>query len=110
MAALQSEVKLKMDLAGPLTALQDTARRIAEVQGECKLPVLADEFVESFKPTLMDVIFSWSKVRTLGEAQCQGLSLDHVTAGRVDFCKALPAHRNGSVAARQWQSRTLAVR
>jgi len=58
----QSEVKLKQDLATPLTALQETARRIAEVQSDCKLPVEADEFVESFKPTLMDVIFNWSKV------------------------------------------------
>ncbi len=37
---------------------------IAEVQAECKLPLVADEYVESFKPDLMDVIFSWSKVTT----------------------------------------------
>ncbi|EIE19880.1 HUA enhancer 2 [Coccomyxa subellipsoidea C-169] len=55
------EVKLKAELAEPLAALQDTARAIAEVQRECKLEVDPDEYVESFKPFLMDVIYAWSK-------------------------------------------------
>ena len=58
----QEEVKLKAELAGPLAELQDTARTIAEVQRECKLEVDPDEYVESFKPFLMDVIYAWSKV------------------------------------------------
>ena len=61
---MQAQIKLKQGLAGPLGQLQTTARMIAEVQAECKLPVVADEYVESFKPDLMDVIFSWSKVMT----------------------------------------------
>ena len=59
---MQAQIKLKQGLAGPLGQLQTTARMIAEVQAECKLPVVPDEYVESFKPDLMDVIFSWSKV------------------------------------------------
>ena len=38
---------------------------IAEVQAECKLSVVPDDYVESFKPDLMDVIFAWSKVSTV---------------------------------------------
>ena len=54
---------MKKELANPLAQLQETARRIAELQAECKLPVTPDEIVESFKPALMDVIHSWSLVR-----------------------------------------------
>ena len=61
---LQEEVQLKRELAGPLSQLQETSRSIAEVQRECKLEVNADEYVESFKPFLMDVIHAWSKVRS----------------------------------------------
>jgi hypothetical protein len=32
------------------------------LQAEAKLPVEPEEFQESFKPFLMDVIFQWSKV------------------------------------------------
>ena len=32
------------------------------MQAEAKLPVEPEEFQESFKPFLMDVIFQWSKV------------------------------------------------
>ena len=57
-------MQLKRELAGPLSQLQETSRSIAEVQRECKLDVNADEYVESFKPFLMDVIHAWSKVRS----------------------------------------------
>jgi len=56
-------VQLKGELAGPLSQLQETSRSIAEVQRECKLEVDTDQYVESFKPFLMDVINAWSKVR-----------------------------------------------
>ena len=58
----QEEIKLKQELAGPLAALQETARAIAEVQRECKLEIDPAEYVESFRPTLMDIIHAWSKV------------------------------------------------
>lgn len=59
---LQEEVHLKRELAGPLSQLQETSRSIAEVQRECKLEVDTDQYVESFKPFLMDVVYAWSKV------------------------------------------------
>ncbi len=57
-------MKLKRDLATPLTQLQETSRTIAEIQRECKLEVDTEQYVESFKSFLMDVIFAWSKVRS----------------------------------------------
>ena len=49
------------ELAGPLRQLQETARRIGKVSQEAKLDVDIDDYVESFKPHLMDVVYSWSK-------------------------------------------------
>lgn len=53
--------KLKDELAGPLRVMQETARRIAKVAIESKLPLVEDEYVASFKPELMDAVFSWCK-------------------------------------------------
>lgn len=52
-------------LAEPLSQLQQTARRIAEISEECKLPLDPDEYVESFKPFSMDITYEWSKVQQL---------------------------------------------
>ncbi|BBN07456.1 ATP-dependent RNA helicase DOB1 [Marchantia polymorpha subsp. ruderalis] len=54
-------VHLKNELAWPLRKLQETAKMVAEIQRECKLEVDVESYVESFKPTLMDVMYSWSK-------------------------------------------------
>jgi len=54
-------VKLKEELAGPLRILQEASRRIATVCQDCKLPVDVEEYVQSFKPDLMDVVFAWCK-------------------------------------------------
>ncbi|SGZ02266.1 BQ5605_C033g11199 [Microbotryum silenes-dioicae] len=61
--------KLKEELSGPLRVMQEAARRIAKIAIESKLPLvegewrlgrnLADEYVASFKPELMDAVFSW---------------------------------------------------
>ena len=53
---------MKRVLTLPLQQLQETARHIADISNECKLPLSSDEYVESFKPTLMDVVHAWSKV------------------------------------------------
>ncbi|XP_027919030.1 DExH-box ATP-dependent RNA helicase DExH10 [Vigna unguiculata] len=56
------QIQLRTELAKPLQQLQDSARRIAEIQHECKLDINVDECVEStVRPYLMDVIYSWSK-------------------------------------------------
>ncbi|RZC13746.1 DExH-box ATP-dependent RNA helicase DExH10 [Glycine soja] len=56
------QIQLRTELARPLQQLQDSARRIAEIQHECKLDINVNEYVEStVRPFLMDVIYSWSK-------------------------------------------------
>lgn len=40
--------------------LQDSARRIAQVVSEAKLPIEEDLYVSSFKPHLMDVVHAWA--------------------------------------------------
>ncbi|VDP29926.1 unnamed protein product [Soboliphyme baturini] len=52
--------KLIEELTGILRQMQEIARRIAKVTLEAKLPVDENEYVESFKPHLMDVVYSWT--------------------------------------------------
>ena len=66
----EQQVKLKEELASPLRVLQEMARRIAKVAKESKLPIVEDEYVQSFKVELMDVVIQW----------CRGASF-------VDICK-----------------------
>ncbi|KAK4792151.1 hypothetical protein SAY86_022586 [Trapa natans] len=62
------QIHLRMELSRPLQQLQDSARRIAEIQHECKLEVNVEEYVEStVRPFLMDVIYCWSKGATFAE-------------------------------------------
>ncbi len=53
--------KLPDDLSGPLQILQDTARKVARISQECKLTVNTEEYVQSFRPHMMDVVFQWAK-------------------------------------------------
>ncbi|KAF5787691.1 putative RNA helicase [Helianthus annuus] len=62
------QIHLRSELAKPLQQLQDSARRIAEIQHECKLEVNVDEYVEAVvRPFLMDVIYCWSKGASFSE-------------------------------------------
>jgi ATP-dependent RNA helicase DOB1 len=61
-----SEIQLQVPLANALGTLQQTARHIADTSTECKLPVDADEYVEKFKATLMNVVYEWSKGASFG--------------------------------------------
>lgn len=62
------QVHLRNELAKPLQQLQDSARRIAEIQRECKLDINVEEYVEStVRPYLMDVIYCWSRGATFAE-------------------------------------------
>ncbi|KAJ2701862.1 ATP-dependent RNA helicase mtr4 [Coemansia sp. IMI 203386] len=53
--------KLKEELAGPLRIMQESARQIAQISNECKLSVNEDEYVDSFKSELMDVVNAWCR-------------------------------------------------
>lgn len=62
------QIHLRTELAKPLQQLQESARRIAEIQHECTLDVNVDDYVEStVRPYLMDVIYCWSKGATFSE-------------------------------------------
>ncbi|WFD30827.1 RNA helicase [Malassezia sp. CBS 17886] len=63
-------VRLREELSAPLRVLQDTARRIARVSVECRLPVVEQEYVQSFKVELIDAVLQW----------CQGAKF-------ADICK-----------------------
>ena len=53
--------KLSEELAGPLRQMHAAARRIAKISTECKLPLDEEQYVQSFKTMLMDVVHSWCK-------------------------------------------------
>ncbi|KAF6151368.1 hypothetical protein GIB67_040641 [Kingdonia uniflora] len=62
------QIHLRTELGKPLLQLQESTRRIAEIQRECKLEVNVEEYVEStviifFK----DVIYCWPKGATFAE-------------------------------------------
>jgi ATP-dependent RNA helicase DOB1 len=57
----QEQVALTRVLAGPLARLQAAARRVAAASTSCGLPLDAEEYCEAFRPTLMDVVYLWSR-------------------------------------------------
>ncbi|VDO33181.1 unnamed protein product [Haemonchus placei] len=59
--------KLAEELSGCLRKLHEHARRIAKLAIECKLEIVEDEYVESFKPGMMDVVFQWANGASFGE-------------------------------------------
>ncbi|PKU61642.1 DEAD-box ATP-dependent RNA helicase ISE2, chloroplastic [Dendrobium catenatum] len=62
------KVFLRIDLAKPLQKLQESARKIAEIQRECQLDINVEKYVESaIRPYLIDVIYCWSKGATFAE-------------------------------------------
>ncbi|OLL22909.1 ATP-dependent RNA helicase mtr4 [Neolecta irregularis DAH-3] len=59
--------KLKDDLAGPVRILQETARRIAKVSQESKLNIIEEEYVNSFKTGLIEVVSAWATGSTFAQ-------------------------------------------
>jgi len=59
--------KLQEELAGPLRQMQESARRIAKVSEEAKMSIDAESYVEKFKPSLMDVVYSWCNGATFAQ-------------------------------------------
>lgn len=53
------QVKLKEELAGPLRTMQEAARRIVKVSCECKLELNEQDYIDRFRPELMDVVYAW---------------------------------------------------
>ncbi|VDM61003.1 unnamed protein product [Angiostrongylus costaricensis] len=51
--------KLAEELFDCLRKLHEYARRIAKLSVECKLDIIEDKYVESFKPGMIDVVYEW---------------------------------------------------
>ncbi|XVF75079.1 hypothetical protein PTKIN_Ptkin13bG0159600 [Pterospermum kingtungense] len=58
---LQDAAKPREELELLFTQLQDTARRIAKVQVECKVQIDVESFVSSFRPDIMEAVYAWAK-------------------------------------------------
>lgn len=57
-----NELQLKEELAVPFRELQAQAKLIAKISTESKLAAMTeDEYVQKFKPQLMEVVYEWSK-------------------------------------------------
>ncbi|KAI9887622.1 MAG: ATP-dependent RNA helicase mtr4 [Watsoniomyces obsoletus] len=54
------QAQQKEELARPFREIQAQARIIAKVSQESKLALNEEEYVQSFKPQLMEVVYAWS--------------------------------------------------
>ncbi|EJD37648.1 antiviral helicase [Auricularia subglabra TFB-10046 SS5] len=63
----EAPTKLREELTAPLRVLQETAKRIAKVARESKLPVVEDEYVMSFKVELMESVLLWCRGASFSE-------------------------------------------
>ncbi|BEI88452.1 uncharacterized protein CcaverHIS019_0111700 [Cutaneotrichosporon cavernicola] len=57
----EAKTQLNAEIAAPLRTLQETARRIAQVSVESKLPLVEDEYVQSFKVEMAPLVYAWCK-------------------------------------------------
>lgn len=48
-------------LTNPLKIMNAIARRIAKVSQESKMSIVEEDYISSFRPELMDVVYSWAK-------------------------------------------------
>lgn len=53
--------RLKPELSEPLKQMQEMALKIAKISKECKIEIVEKEYIESFRPELMEVVFAWCK-------------------------------------------------
>lgn len=58
---------LKEELAKPFREIHAQARIVAKVSQESKLPVNEDEYVQGFKPQLMEVVYAWAHGKSFTE-------------------------------------------
>ncbi|KAL6178940.1 hypothetical protein ACLB2K_050457 [Fragaria x ananassa] len=58
---LKDATKPREELDLLFLQLQETARRVADVQLECKVEIDIDSFVNSFRPDIMEAVYAWAK-------------------------------------------------
>jgi len=63
----EQPARLTEDLELPLKIMQDLAKRIATVSKEASLDLDEQEYIEKFRPSLMDVVYAWSKGASFAE-------------------------------------------
>jgi len=63
----EQPTKLTEELEQPLKIMQDLAKRIAAVSKEANLELDEQEYIEKFRPSLMDVVFAWSRGASFAE-------------------------------------------
>lgn len=57
----EDSIPLKQEFQKPFELLQTMAKKIAETQKECKLPIDVDEYVKLYRSDLMEVVYLWCK-------------------------------------------------
>ncbi|KAG8094162.1 hypothetical protein GUJ93_ZPchr0012g20969 [Zizania palustris] len=58
---LQGAPKPREELDLLFYQLQETARRVANLQLECKIQIDVESFVNSFRPDIMEAVYSWAR-------------------------------------------------
>ncbi|EXB80399.1 Superkiller viralicidic activity 2-like 2 [Morus notabilis] len=61
MEKLQDAAKPREELDLLFVQLQDIARRVANVQLECKVQIDVESFATSFRPDIMEAVYAWAK-------------------------------------------------
>ncbi|XP_061115503.1 exosome RNA helicase MTR4 [Conger conger] len=74
--------KLTEQLAGPLRQMQECAKRIAKVSAEAKLDVDEETYLNTFRPHLMDVVYTWAN----GSSFSQICKMTDVFEGSIIRC------------------------
>ncbi|XP_010533964.1 PREDICTED: DExH-box ATP-dependent RNA helicase DExH9 [Tarenaya hassleriana] len=59
--------------------LQETARRVAKVQLDCKVQIEVESFVNSFRPDIMEVVYAWAR----GSKFYEIMEMAHVFEGSL---------------------------
>ncbi|GJN20019.1 hypothetical protein PR202_gb07342 [Eleusine coracana subsp. coracana] len=58
---LQDAPKPREELDLLFYQLQETARRVANLQHECKIQIDVESYVNSFRPDIMEAVYSWAR-------------------------------------------------
>ncbi|CCH46678.1 ATP-dependent RNA helicase [Wickerhamomyces ciferrii] len=56
--------RLKPELAEPLKQMQEMASKIAKISKESKIEIVEKDYIETFRPELMEIVFAWCKGAT----------------------------------------------
>lgn len=58
---------MRDDLQGGLAAIREAAGRVGKVANECRMSLDVDEYVDHFRPDLMDITAAWARGATFSE-------------------------------------------